>query len=306
MLISGLKSSIVSAILYSWRTVDTADIRLDGLFAAGSSEERKYWGFLLFIKALNEAPLHLASLVFTKNLVRCLINQLAVEDRYLHRMAQKAAKSIHARVSKEPEFAAAAVNGLLGPSGSVNFDQITKTKTVDKIVVEASPDALKQIISLLERLIAAPGSTDGQAVSSRQSLAGLLLSIVRSRSSAGEEYQAVMEDILTVLVRFAHFVGQGDRAPQPPLSQATQEHFRTRINSCLNSLVSNSKDPAGLIYAVVRKIRDSAKSAEWGNFIIEMDDKVSESVDSAFKSLKKLSSKVRSCLPLFSCIRLTR
>ncbi|KAL1966912.1 hypothetical protein VTN77DRAFT_3656 [Rasamsonia byssochlamydoides] len=281
------KSSRISFVDFWIEVVD------NGLFAAASSEERKYWGFLLFIKALNEAPLHLASLVFTKNLVRCLMNQLAVEDRYLHRMAQKAAKSIHARVSKEPEFAAAAVNGLLGPSGSVNFDQITKTKTVDKIVVEASPDALKQIVSLLERLIAVPG-TDGQAAaSSRQSLAGLLVSIVRSRSSAGEEYQPIMEDVLSVFVRFAYFVAQGDNAPQPSLSQTTQELFRTRINSCLNSLISNSKDPAGLSYSVVRKIRDSAKSAESGKFIIEMDDKIRESVEGAFKSLKKLSSKAK-------------
>jgi DNA polymerase phi len=218
------------------------------------------------------------------------MNQLAVEDRYLHRMAQKATKSILARVSKEPEFAAAAVNGLLGPSGSVNFDQITKSKTVDKIVVEASPDALKQIVSLLGRLIAVPGPADDQAAaSSRQSLAGLLVSIVRSRSSAGEEYQPSMEEILSVFVRFGYFAGEGDQAPQPPLSQVTQELFRNRIISCLNSLVSNSKDPAGLSYTVVRKIRESTKSAEPGKFIIEMDDQIRESVEGAFKSLKKLS-----------------
>ncbi|KAJ9302503.1 hypothetical protein DTO217A2_7309 [Paecilomyces variotii] len=282
------KSSRTSFVEFWVEVVD------NGLFAAASSEERKYWGFLLFIKTLNEAPQNFASLVFTKNLIRCLMNQLAVEDRYLHRMAVKAAKTIQGRVSKEPDFAAAAINGLMGPTGSVNFDQITKTKTVEKIVTEADAESLKQILVLFERLIAAPGTEDIKAAaSSRQNLANLLVSIVRSRASVKTEeddFHDAIEAILSIFVRFAYFVDKGD-STQPPLTQATQELFRNRINSCLNSLVGARKDPANLPYTVIRKIRDAAKSAEYGKFIIEMDDTVQEAIDGAFKSLKKLASK---------------
>ncbi|KAK6838678.1 hypothetical protein RU639_000844 [Aspergillus parasiticus] len=272
----------------------------NGLFAASSSDERKYWGFLLFVKVLNESPLPLASLVFTKNLVRCLTNQLAVEDRYLHRMAAKAAKTIQTRVSKEPEFAAASINGLMGSAGSVNFDQVTKTKTVEKIVVEANLDALKQIVPLFEKLVACPGTSDSKAAaSSRQFLAGLLLSIVRSRASASDESEEgakeVLEHILFTFVRFAYFVekdgdSRGQTAAEPALTEQTQELFRSRINSCLNSLIANQKYATALPYAVVRKIRDAAKSEEYGKFIIAMDDTLQDSVKGAFKSLKKLSS----------------
>ncbi|PIG85122.1 DNA polymerase V [Aspergillus arachidicola] len=272
----------------------------NGLFAASSSDERKYWGFLLFIKVLNESPFPLASLVFTKNLVRCLTNQLAVEDRYLHRMAAKAAKTIQTRVSKEPEFAAASINGLMGSAGSVNFDQVTKTKTVEKIVVEANLDALKQIVPLFEKLVACPGTSDSKAAaSSRQFLAGLLLSIVRSRASASDESEEgakeVLEHILFTFVRFAYFVekdgdSRGQTAAEPALTEQTQELFRSRINSCLNSLIANQKYATALPYAVVRKIRDAAKSEEYGKFIIAMDDTLHDSVKGAFKSLKKLSS----------------
>lgn len=281
---------------------DCSQLHKDGLFAAASSDERKFWGFLLLIKVLNEAPQNFASLVFTKNLVRCLMNQLAVEDRYLHRMAVKAAKTIQSRVSKEPEFAAAAVSGLMGPTGSVTFDQITKSKTVEKIVTEAGPDALKQIVSLFERLIAVPGSDDSKAAAaSRQHLAGLLVSIVRSRASAAnatnDGFEPIIEDILSVLVRFAYFVDKGDKkqdrpAPEPALIQATQELFRNRINSCLSTLITTRKEPAALPYAIVRKIRDAAKSGEFGTFIIETDDVVRESVENAYKTLKKLSKEV--------------
>lgn len=270
---------------------------LDGLFASSSSEERKYWGFLVFIKVLGECPLQLASVVFTKNLVRCLTNQLAVEDRYLHRMAVKAAKSIQARVAKDPEFAAASVIGLMGSAGSVTFDQATKTKTIEKIVVEANLDALKQIVPFFERLIASRGADDAKAAAaSRQSLAGLLLSIVRSRASANDEsqdgLQAVLEQILFTFVRFGYFLPKDEAAVQPALTQQSQELFRNRISSCLNSLIANPKYATTLPYAVVKKIRDAAKSEEYGKFIINMDETLRDSVKTAFKSLKKLSSMV--------------
>ncbi|KAL4820418.1 DNA polymerase phi-domain-containing protein [Aspergillus spinulosporus] len=268
----------------------------NGLFAAASSEERKYWGFSLFIKVINEHSLQLASLVFTKNLIRCLTNQLAVEDRYLHRMAVKAAKAIQARVAKEPEFAAASVKGLMGSAGSVNFDQITKTKTIEKIVSEANLDALNTILPLFEQLVASPGTTDSKAAASnRQVLASLLLSMVRARVSASdaadEASEAALERILFIFARFAYFTSEGGKGgAQPPFTQQTQELFRSRINSSLNSIIAAQKHAATLPYAIVRKIRHAAKSEEFGKFIIGMDDALKDSVKGAFKALKRLSS----------------
>ncbi|RAL17601.1 DNA-directed DNA polymerase POL5 [Aspergillus homomorphus CBS 101889] len=264
----------------------------NGLFAAASSEERKYWGFSLFVKVVSESPLPVASQVFTKNLVRCLMNQLAVEDRYLHRMAVKAAKAIQTRVSKEPAFAAAAVRGLMGPSGSVTFDQATKTKTVEKIVVEANPEALQEIVPLLEALVASPGTKDSKAAAAnRQFLTNLLLAIVRARASASTEEdqeaaQGILEQILSIFVRFAYFKSD---AATPAFTEQTQELFRGRINSSINSLIVSSKF-ATVPYAVVRKIRDLAKSEEAGKFIINMDETINGAVKNAFKSLKKLAS----------------
>ncbi|PYH44313.1 DNA-directed DNA polymerase POL5 [Aspergillus saccharolyticus JOP 1030-1] len=269
------------------------DVVDNGLFAAASSEERKYWGFSLFIKVVTETPLPGAAQVFTRNLIRCLMNQLAVEDRYLHRMAVKAAKSLQTRVAREPAFAAAAVRGLLSPStGSVTFDQATKTKTVEKIVVEADVTALTEIVPLFEKLIASPCAADDTkaAASSRQYLAGLLLAIVRARAPAEDDAQAVLEQILFVLVRFAYFKGDaGSTSVSPPLSEQTQELFRNRIGSCINSLIANARY-ASVPSAVVRKIRDSAQSEAHGKFIVNMDAMIDEAVKNAFKSLKKLAS----------------
>ncbi|PYI36682.1 hypothetical protein BP00DRAFT_331140 [Aspergillus indologenus CBS 114.80] len=268
----------------------------NGLFAAASSEERKYWGFSLFIKVITESPRAVAGQAFTKNLVRCLMNQLAVEDRYLHRMAVKAAKSLQTRVAKEPAFAAAAVRGLMGPAtgGSVTFDQATKTKTVEKIVVEADVEALTEIVPLFESLIAAPCAPHDSktAAASRQFLAGLLLAIVRARASADpkgehdDDAHSILEQILSIFVRFAYFK---DPAASPALAEQTQELFRSRINSCINSLIATPRY-AAIPYAVVRQIRDLAKSEERGKFIVRMDETIAGAVKNAFKSLKKLAS----------------
>ncbi|KAJ5949198.1 hypothetical protein N7454_000782 [Penicillium verhagenii] len=272
----------------------------NGLFASASSDERKYWGFLLFTKVLNEGSPEQASHVFTKNLVRCLTNQLAVEDRFLHRMAVKASKTIQTRVSKEPGFAAAAVTGLMGSNGAVNFDQATKTKTIEKIVADANREALEEIIPLFEKLLNRPESTDDKvAASNRQFIAGLLLSVVRGKASTGnsddseDDFQLTLEQILSILVRFAYFPNtkKASSAPQPALSPATQEMLRNRINSSLNSLLTSQEYAATIPYAVVKQIRDAAKSEEFGKFMINIDDKLQESVKTAFKSLKKLSSK---------------
>lgn len=213
-------------------------------------------------------------------------------------MAVKASKTIQARVSKEPGFAAAAVAGLMGTAGAVNFDQATKTKTIEKIVADANSEALEEIVPLFGKLLSQPGASDDKtAASNRQFIGGLLLSVVRAKASTGnsdeeEDFQSILEKILFILVQYAYFPNTGDAAPQPALSQATQEMLRNRINSSLNSLLASQQYASTIPYAVVKQIRDTIKSEEYGKFIIIMDERVQDSVKTAFKSLKKLSSKV--------------
>jgi DNA polymerase phi len=277
---------------------------LDGLFSAASSEERKYWGFQVFTKVLNEAPIEFASSVFTKNFMRSLMNQLAGEDRYLHKVATKASKSIQARVSREPQFLAPAILGLMGPTGAVNFDQLTKTKTVEKLLGDVSVDALANILPFLADMIANPGVDDTKfAESIRQQLSGHMFSMVKSQSAANktesDEAESVIYKTMLVLARFAYFVPTDSsktetdvKRPDPPMAHATQELFRNRLLSCLNVLMGGKKNPASVTYKLVRKIRDLAESEEYGRFVIEMDESISGPLASAFKTLKKINRKV--------------
>lgn len=62
----------------------------ESLFAATASPERKYWGFQVFQKALARAGPETIPFLFTKNFMRCWINHLSKDDRYLHKIAHQA------------------------------------------------------------------------------------------------------------------------------------------------------------------------------------------------------------------------
>nr|KMM65379.1 DNA polymerase V [Coccidioides posadasii RMSCC 3488] len=276
------------------------DVVDNGLFAAASSEERKYWGFLVSMKVINDGPKEAAGSVFTKNFVRCLMNQLSVEGRYLHRIAQKAAKSIQARGATDPEFITPALRGLMGSAGAVNFDQVTKTKTVEKLIGDGSVDGLEQAVPFLEDLITKPGVDDTKVAGSRrQQLATLLNSIVKSlsiKSSTPDDLDSTIKRVMLVLARFAYFVpveSSKNKAtvPDPPITSSTQEFFRNKISSCLNMVVAGRKNASTIACQVVQSIRDMNENGEYGKFVIEMGEEVSGSVDSAFKILKKIQHK---------------
>jgi DNA polymerase phi len=59
------------------------------LFAPASSPQRKYWGFEIISKALPLLSESVLPLIFTQNFMKCWMNHLSGEDRYLHKAAQR-------------------------------------------------------------------------------------------------------------------------------------------------------------------------------------------------------------------------
>lgn len=66
------------------------DIPAESLFSSTSSQERKYWGFQVFQKALPRVNQSSMPMLFTKNFMRSWINHLSHRDRYLHKIARQA------------------------------------------------------------------------------------------------------------------------------------------------------------------------------------------------------------------------
>lgn len=243
-----------------------------------------------------DAPAHLLPVLFSKNLMRCLVNHLALPDRYLHRVALKVLKAIHARVDIEPEATVAALGGLLGPNGHVNFDHVTKTKTVEKLLSQVDMQTLRIVLPLFEHLILKPQVTDESgAASRRQMLADQLLSAIRSRQidslpkAAVSEYRAFIEQLLTLFVDVAYFSPR--LAAEPPIAKPSQDVFRARISSCLTHLVGKAEDPAQFPYYVVVTIRKREHEDTSSQPLVDADDNIRRTVARAWKILDKLHAK---------------
>jgi len=87
--------------------------------------------------------------LFSKNLMRCLINQSAKEDRYLHRAATKSLKIVEGIVEMEPTALLPILEELLGKNGAYDFDQQTHLSTVEKILQHVTSDNVEDVLKFL-------------------------------------------------------------------------------------------------------------------------------------------------------------
>lgn len=91
--------------------------------------------------------------LFTRNLMKCLINQAAKEDRYLHRAALKALQSIEKVVEAHHDLLIPILKVLMGKFGLYDFDQRTASKTLENLLQWVTPDNSKRVLKLLREPI---------------------------------------------------------------------------------------------------------------------------------------------------------
>lgn len=124
----------------------------DGLFSKNSTEGQKFRGFMIFRKFLEGLSAGRESLVkalFTRNLMACLMNQAAKEDRYLHLAAVKTLKSIEQCVEKSPSLLVPVLQELLGKFGTYAFDQRTNSKTIERLLQWTTPAHIETVRKLI-------------------------------------------------------------------------------------------------------------------------------------------------------------
>ncbi|CAI6335213.1 unnamed protein product [Periconia digitata] len=278
--------------------LDSVDAHLFGLSA---THERKSWGFKLFAKWVPQAPEWALPALFSPNLMRTLLNQTKMENRLLHAAALSAWKSLPIRAQQSPESALNLVMGLTSKNGTADFDNHTKFKTLESILLEADDETLRKIVRHLHSLIVRPGTSE-QSVADhrRQTIADLLLSIVRQYKRYEDISHEVVEKdnwlrtALDIMVEHAYFVPTSSaktrKVPLPPISENSRRVFQERLSSCLTRLLTvDSQTSFGL--AVVQLIRSKATSSSSLKAVFEADESVSETVEKAFKSLDRIVTK---------------
>ncbi|MCJ1384303.1 DNA-directed DNA polymerase [Xylographa soralifera] len=282
----------------------------NGLFAAASSDERKYWGFLLFQKYVQILPIASFGIILGPNFLRCMINQLSSAQRYLHRIAEKSLRAIHSRIDQDPQITSVVIQRFIA-NGYANFDHLTKTKTVEKLLSQANMQALRDIIPIFGHLIHRPEAQDVKGASAtRQLISDYLVSLVRTTPSPVEgdllwtEYHRCMFAITTIFLKHAYFeiipdVNDAAKSPKPPVSSGSREMFKSRLMSCLSHLMVKSENSAYHPYEVVNTIRLYETQTETYTPLISFDKEsgIAEIIRKAWKTIKKLHKDEQSADP---------
>ena len=260
---------------------------------------------------MHKAPDYILLSLFSQNLMRCLMNQLTSPERYLYRIADSATKAIIKRIQLEPSAIVTALKGLLQPPyGRVNFDQSTKTKTVEKVLSHADESGLQLVLPVFRQLIMSPDILEEKAAATmRQVLADYLVSVVRSKQAIADDnemgilrHSVGVGSILAMFSEFAYFTHNvGVRSPEedfiPLLSSASQEMFKSRISTCLTALINKFEDPSYYTYALVRDIRRREDIDKHCKSLLNSDQNVDDSIRTAWKTLEKIKSKEKEAQP---------
>ncbi|KDN45766.1 hypothetical protein K437DRAFT_246994 [Tilletiaria anomala UBC 951] len=230
------------------------------LFAPSASSERKLWGFKVFQMALvriaASAEITDLQLLFQSNIMRSCINHLSKADRFLHAAAVRTMEVLHEVATANPSTALLFIKQLLGRYGSLHFDRLTGTKTVEGLLAKMDTKSTKDYLDFVIQMacqspqgqdsLSPAESDDGphQHVSAtidlRRKWAVEQMHIL-VRQTAIQKDEACIESILNFLC--THGFGRQKKSttqlplvPMPPFSADFQEHCRSRFVACLGEL----------------------------------------------------------------------
>jgi DNA polymerase phi len=247
----------------------------NGLFHTSSSAERKALGFQVLAMAITSAPSPLLRQLFTPNLTRCIINQRAGAQRYLFDAAKAALNSVVARSKQDPSATAGLIQGLI-EEGAANFDQATKTKTIETLLSQSNAEALAGIVDFIQKLMRKPNVKHGeqvQADAQRRMLADLLLSIVRTHKEPTDLFvkhdskqknaapAAWLNTVLDTFIELGYCEPAESDEVSPALSDSSKSICRTRLSSCVAQLMNLPlADASSAVYGLLKALRSSKRS----------------------------------------------
>ncbi|RKF77452.1 DNA polymerase V [Golovinomyces cichoracearum] len=260
----------------------------ENLFAHTASRERKFWGFLLFQKVLEETLTFspFISSIFSQNLMRCLINHSQDRDRFLNRAAEKSLKSVINAVKSNRQLLPDVLRNLVDSHGSCNFDRITKTKTISQLLDSVTENNCKNVIVVLETVANEVHGDDKEimakeAESRRIMLGDNLLQIIRKPVLTQENPSTLVRAlILKTLAKYAYTKIDGT---ETPISEKSRVLFRSRLMSALTHVLT---DLRGYKY-ICDLLKECDPSA------IEIDSSIENVMKNAKSNLRKILKKIK-------------
>ncbi|KAJ3004845.1 DNA-directed DNA polymerase [Thoreauomyces humboldtii] len=241
------KSSHNVALQDLWIQLD------DALYS--STHERKHLGMLLFQRLLARVDSADVAFVFTPQLLRTLINNLAKQDNYLHKVAKQTATVMSKLAKERKEIALQLVLQLVGKNGHQRFDIITKTKTVDTILGSLEEKDILTYVTYLQEtfLNQKDAETDPATVQSHRhwALNQMVLLLKNGRIPKAENW---VKAVARFVCLHAFYDVQKDdpkdssvKKPVPAVSEVTRAACIEKLSALLGTLTTMiMKDNSGM------------------------------------------------------------
>ncbi|KAI1031321.1 hypothetical protein LB504_000926 [Fusarium proliferatum] len=208
----------------------------DSLFSQRATDGQKFRGFLVFQKMLQgfvDLSDHI-EVLFSKNFMSCLMNQVSRRERYLYRAATKTLTVIESTTSNHKQTLIPILKCLLGNNGVYHFDERTNTKTVHKLLKNVSESTGKTISKIIRKPI------DTIAQVGKGEASALLRAHVRYLSEVGNMCSSpenvpfpekTFSSVSLELSRLAYYQTTG--IPADILTETVREMYRTSLASVL-------------------------------------------------------------------------
>ncbi|POS81075.1 hypothetical protein DHEL01_v200542 [Diaporthe helianthi] len=260
----------------SWgRVVD------QGFFSKTASEPQKFTGFMIFQKFL-EAGIghpHITHNVFSQNLLTCLMNQAAKQDRYLHRAATKALKAIEQAAETDRDLVPVIIKFLLGKQGAYNFDQRSNCKTVDKLLHLTRPQHAQEVIKNLRQLVLkSEGDGAENHILVYADYLFRLATIVPTEADAKSAGKGSVGG--PALQEFARLAYPKSEEIVPGLTEKTTPILRQKLTAALAKFVKRPEDFAEFCNAIM--LIDSSS--------VDMDEELEAELLEALEKLQQLTN----------------
>lgn len=242
--------------------------------------------------------------LFSPNLMRTLVNQTKKEDRFLHSAAVSALSAIQTRVQHDASAVLPIFVALTSKYGSVDFDRITKTKTLEQILLSADDESLRKAVRHLNTLVLRPECEEQTVADNRrQVIADLLLNTVRQYRRYHElDEQVTQKDnwlrrSLELFVEYAYFVpsksAKTSKVPLPPVSERGTAIFQERLSSCLTKLLDVDVGSRSVFaIMVLNLIKSKQNSSKHLQLALQADTSILKTLDKALQTLDAISTKV--------------
>ncbi|KXH53067.1 DNA polymerase phi [Colletotrichum nymphaeae SA-01] len=245
----------------------------DNFFAKTATEGQKFRGFLVFQKMLQSyADIDdLLDVLFSRNLMTCLINQASQEDRFLHRAALKTLKVVEETSAAHPEATGIILDNLINNNGLYRFDVMTKSKTVDKILQHVKADTGEDVIQVLSGPVMKTSTTSKDINSVKLDLRVYIEYIFRLTTSAPEP---ALQELTSLAYAKPIWIPENANSLVTELS-------RSRLQSAFAKLSRKAED-ANYLCTAVQSINPD---------YIRMEGEMKKEVHAARERLEKLMKK---------------